>query len=266
MRTDTIHAFSLPFGPRGATYSPDEMIERRNVLCREVRALMPVAGRLPNSRLVDRIGIKDGRHELFFDLEYTGQLSLTYSNSQNRSARALLEHDLQLLKRSVDEQQRMIFREAHDRSTGENHHLRGPSRADLSRWALMRQYQGQTLPIAFADGPMTIQFPETLPFECDGIERQINGYVVQIDALQIRLKGIGYEGKPEPAAITLGKARARFAFLPIGSEWRQAGLLCSRALFISRRIAVLVKTAIDPLNGRISHYEIGKVLNEDELS
>lgn len=112
MRPDTIHAFSIPFGPRDATYSPEEMIERRNILCREVRTLMPVANRLPNSRLIERIGIKDGRHELYFDLEYTGQLCLPYGNSQNKSAKALLELDLQLLKRSVDEQQRMFFREA----------------------------------------------------------------------------------------------------------------------------------------------------------
>ena len=72
---ESIHAFTLPFGHGDQTFSTDEDLERRKAVRREIKAMMPMADKLPNSRLVDRIGVVNNKHVLHFWLEFTGQLT-----------------------------------------------------------------------------------------------------------------------------------------------------------------------------------------------
>jgi len=264
---ERIPAFSLPFGAANASYTREEEFERRDTLWREVRALMPAVDQLSSSYLVDRIGIKDGRHELYFDLEFTGQLPFPDGRARTESVGSLLERDLETLHRSIAAQQKEIFLEAHRNTAG------WPARAghrttdrDIARWALMRRYRGQCLSIEFADGPQNIQFPEFPTFICDGETRLISAHVERVEAIAVRLYGIRYEGNADPSAARLGSRRQRFAILPAGSKCLPAGLFCAHAVLTHTRIRLHVKTALDFLTERISHFEIEEVENGEEFT
>lgn len=260
-RPPFITAFSLPFGPADATYSREEEQYRRDMLCREVRALMPAANRLPSSRLVDRLGIRDGQSRLDFDLEFTGQLNLPFSAGQVESVARLLERDIETLRRSAGDQQKAIFLEACPQpdASGERSSRRA-TRQDIARWALMRRHRGETLLINFANGPLVFRFPEYPAFRCDGKSRLISAIVDRVEPLSVRLRGFRYEDQLDPSTSERTNQQ-HSALIPAGPSGFEIGMDCAAAALRRTRIRLRVITALDFLTGRVSHFEIEAVEN-----
>lgn len=264
---EKLSAFYLPFAPASATFSTEEELERRKLVWREVRGLMPVVDSLPNSRLVDRIGWRGHETVLYFDLEYSGQMPLTLTRGGIGSPLQLLQHDLDLLRQSAAAQQNAAFLDA---SAPEESGLSGRGRrtgnpATSRLHNLMKLHEGQTLVLPFANGPMVFAFPGYPDFRYDGVTRTISANVVQARPYQVQLRGIRYDGEDDPAAKTLGKERKRFALLPMGPDRRMAGMLSATAQYHELRLVVRVRTALHFLEERISHYEIVEIVNRDEL-
>ena len=264
---DRIHAFRLLFGVAGATFTDEEYVERRDALRREASALIPAVGRLTSSRLVDRLGTNDERLALYFDLELTGQESFAYASGGAELPADVLLRDLASLRQSVVDLQKAIVVNANPHIASGVGRAAGSSyRRDTERQTLMRQYQGQALTLQFADGPMVLEFPKVPLYRFDGQVRTIGAYVSKLlPPGEIQLAGIRYEGQAEPAAISLGKKRLRYALLPPGERGKYMGLLCSAAAHSGRRVILNVKTALDFLSDRISHFEVERIKNQDEL-
>jgi len=256
---ESLPAFVLPFGPAEAMYTRAEATRRREILFRELRALVPAVDQLVSSRLVDRLAIRNGVYVLRFDLVFSGQLSLT---DRALSVRALLERDLERLHRSLTDQQRAILLEAHLAQDGST--SPGPADASqISRRALMRRLRGRRLDIEIGGEIATLHFPEIAPYRCDGQIHRIRAYVERIEAHAVRLYGVRELDEDGRVRPTMEARRPRVALLPSGRDRLDAGVLCAQALLHSVALELAVRRAIDTLSGELSHFEIIRVAEND---
>lgn len=261
---DELVAFYLPFGPPSASFSAEEDLKRRDDIWREVRALMPVVDRLPNSRLVDRIGLRDQKLVLNFVLEPSRQTSLDFNRGGAEPITILLQRDLELLRQSAATQQKAIFL---DTSASIESGFAGSKflRRNRRLHKVMQRYAGQTLVLPFDNGPLGLTFPAYPDYRYDGITRTISAFVAQTKPFIVELRDIRYVGDADPASHTLGKARKRPAVLPFLEERREVGMLCATAQYADLRLLVTVRTALNYHDGRISHFEIVEIQNKMEL-
>lgn len=260
-------AFYLPFGSPSASFSADEYLERRELIWREVRTLMPVIDRLPHSQLVDRIGLRDQKLVLNFVLVPVRQTSLAFDRHDAESAFMPLYRDLELLRQSAADQQKAIFFENSETIATGSSGIRSrvgkhPFRA-LHK--LIKMHAGETLVLPFDNGPLSITFPAYPDFRYDGVTRMISAFVIQTRPFFVQLSGIRKLGEPDPAFRTLGKAKKRFALLPMGEERHRAGILCATAEFTDVRIVARVRTAMHFHEDVISHFEIVDIENKKDL-
>lgn len=263
---ERISAFFLDFASADARFSTDEERVRRELVWKEVRGLMPIVDSLPNSRLVDRIGIRDGKLAMYFDLEYVGQRGISFDAHGYESALSLLFRDLEMLRESATMQKCAVFIDAAKPSaSGLLSGRRHRSKADRMLHALMKKYEGQSLVLPFSGNPLHLHFPEYPELRYDGMVRTIRACVIQIRPARVQLSRIRYEGEVDPAAVTLGKTRQRYALLPQSMGRRELGVLLAAACFLGMEATLMVRTALDFLSGRISHYEIVSLLNRDSL-
>ena len=255
---ESLPAFVLPFGPADAKYTRLEETRRRETLCRELRILVPAVDQLVSSRLVDLLAVRDGVLVLQFDLAFTGQLSLT---DHALPVRALLERDLELLRRSVRDQQRAILVEAHLAHEGET----SPGPADAaqnSRRSLLRRYHGRSLDIEIGGKNTTLHFPEVPLYRCDGRIHRVRAYVERVEAHAVRLYGVRELDEGGRALPITEARRPRVALLPSGRDQRDIGMLCAEALLDREALTLEVRRAVDTLSGALSHFEIVSVLGD----
>ena len=256
---ESLPAFVLPFGPADAKYTRLEETRRRETLCRELRILVPAVDQLVSSRLVDLLAVRDGVLVLQFDLAFTGQLSLT---DHALPVRALLERDLELLRRSLRDQQRAILVDAHMAQDGST----SPVPADAgnaSRRSLLRRFHGRSLDIEVGGKNTTLHFPEVPLYRCDGRIHRVRAYIERVEAHAVRLYGVrefDENGREHP--LTEGR-RPKVALLPSGRDRLKAGMLCAGALLDRAALALKVRRAEDTLSGGLSHFEIVSVLRDD---
>jgi hypothetical protein len=267
--TERLPAFHLQFAAAGATFTEAEERARREALYREARRLIPGVEQLKSSRLIDRIGIDDGRLTLYFDLEHTGQTTLLFERGISENPSQALQRDLRILRDSVTERQKEIFMEVLPANAGDGARTEptvAKRRKGGTLLALLRKHQGDSLSLQFSSGPVTLTFPAVPPFRLGDGMRRITGRIVHVAGAEVKLQGIRYVGDPDPAAATLGKKRQRFALLPAGGVGQHIGLLCAVAAVAGVRVELTVKTALDYLDDRISHYEIERLENHRELT
>lgn len=257
---ESIHAFTMQLGYGKQAFSIEEYSERRKALWQEVKALMPAFDKLPNSQLVDRIGIQNDKHVLHFCLEFTGQLSLPSGRNKPEALKTILEHDLSLLRESAKNQQRTIFLEAQHREQFGTAHARSKStKSDIALRALMKRHRGESLSLDFSDGLMNFHFPDHPAFRCDGEVRVISARIEKICPISANLASITYMNRDEAEIKILGKAKRRIALLPPEPNRSQIGMRCAETMFKQERISFRVRTALDYLTDRISHYEIDNI-------
>lgn len=261
---DELVAFYLPFGPPSASFSAEEDLKRRDDIWHEVRALMPVVDHLPNSRVVDRIGLRDQKFVLNFVLEPSRQISLDFNRGGAETISILLQRDLELLRQSAAAQQKAIFLDA-SASIPSGFAGSKARRGNQRLHKVMQQYAGQTLVLPFDNGPLALTFPAYPDYRFDGMERTISAFVAQTKPFIVELRGIRYVGDADPASHTLGKTRKRPAVLPFVEERREVGILCAAAQFADVRLLVTVRTALKYHGGSISHFEIVEIQNKMEL-
>lgn len=260
-------AFYMPFGSPSASFSADEYLERRELIWREVRTLIPVVDHLPNSQLVDRIGLRDQKLVLNFVLVPARQTSLPLDRHGAESALMLLHRDLELLREFAAAQQKAIYFENSETiATGSSGiRRRVGSQPFRAIHKLIKMHAGETLVLPFDNGPLSITFPAYPNFRYDGVTRMISAFVIQTRPFLVQLSGIRNLGEPDPAFRTLGKAKKRFALLPMGEERQRAGILCATAEFTDVRVVAMVRTAMHFHEDVISHFEIVDIENKKDL-
>lgn len=168
-----------------------------------------------------------------------------------------MERDLLALRESAKAQQRTIFLAAQHSGQFESILVSNKAtKSDIALRALMKRYQGASLSLDFADGPMIFRFPEHPAFRCDGETRVITARIKKISPISVHLEAIKYDDGDHDEIKRLGKVKQRIALLPPDPERKLLGMQCAQAMFDHRKIKLRVKTALDYLTERISHYEI----------
>jgi len=262
---ERIMAFSVPFGPPGATFTPKQLENRKREIWKEIETWVPASRFLIHSCLVERVVAENNQLLVIFDLVPHPQLALKFEENEKSSSAHVtsvlrdLVYDLKQLKQSFVGTGVRLNNLA--TQIGSGHQI---DDEDIKLGQFLSRKQGGQFKLRFADGDIQLHAPLIPIFVGEEGLRTVVARVVKMSRDRVELLVLKEEDKSE-GCEDIGFACGKWVMHRPPSSSQFLGPLLFSAMENNMKVELRVQVVLSVVSRKPSHLEFVDFVNTNTI-